>query len=281
MRGGVCVVSAPPTRVRTNGHPLRPAVTEHTVIRSERRWVHIITPPAEPRASAWTNRWPARTSISPALEWRGCVCLNGLLRWDQSELLSPQATSSNLSLGVTPRSCFVVACVVEKRFCRLARFWYVWLICACFLKLIWRVLEWTLNTERVILVSPAAQSTIIDRSADIHTTDRRSDISTLAPLSACHQPSHRCEWKSTKARGIYVSKCAVVMLQVEMITFVGVILWMCVFSQEPSSKVMADRYAVYWNRTNPRWADRSDYIRTLYTRHFHFAFIEILTCKRV
>lgn len=103
-----------------------------------------------------------------------CVYLNELLRWDQSELLSPQATSSNLSLGVTPRSCFVVACVDEKRFCRLARFWCVWLICACFLKLNWRVLEWTLNTERVIFVSPAAQSTIIDRSADIHTTDRRS-----------------------------------------------------------------------------------------------------------
>uniref|UniRef100_A0A8C2EBH8 Ephrin-A5b n=1 Tax=Cyprinus carpio TaxID=7962 RepID=A0A8C2EBH8_CYPCA len=42
------------------------------------------------------------------------------------------------------------------------------------------------------------------------------------------------------------------MLQVEMIIFVGVILWMCVFSQEPSSKVTADRYAVYWNRSNPR-----------------------------
>lgn len=42
------------------------------------------------------------------------------------------------------------------------------------------------------------------------------------------------------------------MLQVEMMVFVGVILWMCVFSQEASSKVMADRYAVYWNRTNPR-----------------------------
>lgn len=40
--------------------------------------------------------------------------------------------------------------------------------------------------------------------------------------------------------------------------FVGVILWMCVFSQEPSSKVMADRYAVFWNRTNPRF-QRGDY----------------------
>ncbi|XP_057212913.1 ephrin-A5b [Triplophysa rosa] len=48
------------------------------------------------------------------------------------------------------------------------------------------------------------------------------------------------------------------MLQVEMMVFVGVILWMCVFSQEASSKVMADRYAVYWNRTNPRF-QRGDY----------------------
>uniref|UniRef100_A0A8C1XWW4 EPH-related receptor tyrosine kinase ligand 7 n=1 Tax=Cyprinus carpio TaxID=7962 RepID=A0A8C1XWW4_CYPCA len=48
------------------------------------------------------------------------------------------------------------------------------------------------------------------------------------------------------------------MLQVEMIIFVGVILWMCVFSQEPSSKVTADRYAVYWNRSNPRF-HRGDY----------------------
>ncbi|KAJ8402017.1 hypothetical protein AAFF_G00372520 [Aldrovandia affinis] len=43
------------------------------------------------------------------------------------------------------------------------------------------------------------------------------------------------------------------MLQVEMIAFVFLALWMCVFSQEPASKVVADRYAVYWNRTNPRF----------------------------
>ncbi|KAM9475563.1 ephrin-A5b isoform 2-T2 [Clarias gariepinus] len=48
------------------------------------------------------------------------------------------------------------------------------------------------------------------------------------------------------------------MLQVEMVMFVCVLLWMCVLSQEPSSKVMADRYAVYWNRTNPRF-HRGDY----------------------
>lgn len=109
----------------------------------------------------------------------------------------------------------------------------------------------------IFFVSPAAQSTIIDRSADIHTTDRRSWTSQhlLWHQQCREEPSHRCEWKWSEERGIYVSKSAVVMLQVEMIIFVGVILWMCVFSQEPSSKVMADRYAVYWNRTNPRWAD--------------------------
>ncbi|XP_060737604.1 ephrin-A5b isoform X2 [Tachysurus vachellii] len=48
------------------------------------------------------------------------------------------------------------------------------------------------------------------------------------------------------------------MLQVEMVLLVCVLLWMCVLSQEPSSKVMADRYAVYWNRTNPRFF-RGDY----------------------
>ncbi|XP_058245959.1 ephrin-A5b isoform X2 [Hemibagrus wyckioides] len=48
------------------------------------------------------------------------------------------------------------------------------------------------------------------------------------------------------------------MLQVEMVLLVCVLLWMCVLSQEPSSKVMADRYAVYWNRTNPRFL-RGDY----------------------
>ncbi|XP_078252515.1 ephrin-A5b isoform X2 [Rhinoraja longicauda] len=30
------------------------------------------------------------------------------------------------------------------------------------------------------------------------------------------------------------------------------LLWMCVWSQEPG-KVVADRYAVYWNSTNPRF----------------------------
>ncbi|KAJ8347252.1 hypothetical protein SKAU_G00286530 [Synaphobranchus kaupii] len=49
------------------------------------------------------------------------------------------------------------------------------------------------------------------------------------------------------------------MLQVDMIIFLFLVLWMCVFSQEPASKVVADRYAVYWNRTNPRFY-RGDYL---------------------
>ncbi|KAK2508494.1 hypothetical protein MC885_000345 [Smutsia gigantea] len=41
------------------------------------------------------------------------------------------------------------------------------------------------------------------------------------------------------------------MLHVEMLTLVFLVLWMCVFSQDPSSKAVADRYAVYWNSSNP------------------------------
>ncbi|CAI5649974.1 ephrin-A5b isoform X1 [Oreochromis niloticus] len=48
------------------------------------------------------------------------------------------------------------------------------------------------------------------------------------------------------------------MLQVEMVVFVCLVLLMCVFSQEPSSKVVADRYAVFWNRTNTKF-HRGDY----------------------
>ncbi|KAJ8414001.1 hypothetical protein AAFF_G00065990 [Aldrovandia affinis] len=48
------------------------------------------------------------------------------------------------------------------------------------------------------------------------------------------------------------------MLHVEMIILVFLVLGMFVFSQEPGSKVVADRYAVYWNSTNPRF-HRGDY----------------------
>ncbi|KAM8760449.1 ephrin-A5b isoform X2 [Acanthopagrus latus] len=48
------------------------------------------------------------------------------------------------------------------------------------------------------------------------------------------------------------------MLQMEMVIFLCLVLLMCVFSQEPSSKVVADRYAVFWNRTNAKF-HRGDY----------------------
>uniref|UniRef100_A0A672RX37 EPH-related receptor tyrosine kinase ligand 7 n=1 Tax=Sinocyclocheilus grahami TaxID=75366 RepID=A0A672RX37_SINGR len=48
------------------------------------------------------------------------------------------------------------------------------------------------------------------------------------------------------------------MPQVEMFYFVLISLWMSVLGLEPASKVVADRYAVYWNRTNPRFY-RGDY----------------------
>ncbi|XP_068567771.1 ephrin-A5b-like [Cebidichthys violaceus] len=43
------------------------------------------------------------------------------------------------------------------------------------------------------------------------------------------------------------------MLQMEMVIFLCLVLLMCAFSQEPSSKVVADRYAVFWNRTNAKY----------------------------
>ncbi len=52
------------------------------------------------------------------------------------------------------------------------------------------------------------------------------------------------------------------MPQVEMFCFVLISLWVSVLGLEPASKVVADRYAVYWNRTNPRWVS---YLRSWYT----------------
>ncbi|XP_044000226.1 ephrin-A5b-like [Gambusia affinis] len=48
------------------------------------------------------------------------------------------------------------------------------------------------------------------------------------------------------------------MPQVEMILFLILIIGMCVFGQDPGSKVASDRYAVFWNRTNPKFY-RGDY----------------------
>jgi len=42
------------------------------------------------------------------------------------------------------------------------------------------------------------------------------------------------------------------MPQVEMFYFVFISLFMSVSGLDPASKIVADRFAVYWNRTNPR-----------------------------
>ena len=43
------------------------------------------------------------------------------------------------------------------------------------------------------------------------------------------------------------------MLQVEMFLLLFLFVRMCVYAQDPASKVVTDRYAVFWNRTNPRY----------------------------
>lgn len=42
------------------------------------------------------------------------------------------------------------------------------------------------------------------------------------------------------------------MPQVDMILFLFLVVVVCVYCQDPASKVVSDRYAVYWNRTNPK-----------------------------
>lgn len=42
------------------------------------------------------------------------------------------------------------------------------------------------------------------------------------------------------------------MPQVEMILFLFLVVVVCVYGQDPASKVVSDRYAVYWNRTNAK-----------------------------
>ncbi|CAN0332046.1 unnamed protein product [Bubo scandiacus] len=42
------------------------------------------------------------------------------------------------------------------------------------------------------------------------------------------------------------------MPHVEMMLLAAAALWVCVRGQEPGAKAVADRYAVYWNSTNPR-----------------------------
>lgn len=42
------------------------------------------------------------------------------------------------------------------------------------------------------------------------------------------------------------------MPQVDMILLLLLIFGMCARGQDPGSKLVSDRYAVFWNRTNPR-----------------------------
>ncbi|XP_078531582.1 ephrin-A5 isoform X1 [Lissotriton helveticus] len=48
------------------------------------------------------------------------------------------------------------------------------------------------------------------------------------------------------------------MPHVDMLALILLLLWMCVRSQDPGAKAVADRYAVYWNSSNPRFM-RGDY----------------------
>uniref|UniRef100_A0A672JPP0 EPH-related receptor tyrosine kinase ligand 7 n=1 Tax=Salarias fasciatus TaxID=181472 RepID=A0A672JPP0_SALFA len=48
------------------------------------------------------------------------------------------------------------------------------------------------------------------------------------------------------------------MPQVELLLLLILLIGMCVYGQDPASKVVSDRYAVFWNRTNPKFY-RGDY----------------------
>lgn len=81
----------------------------------------------------------------------------------------------------------------------------------------------------------------------------------LAPallLSLC--PSHPPDPSLPRVARPGLRRWPGVMLHVEMLTLMFLVLWMCVFSQDPGSKAVADRYAVYWNSSNPRF-QRGDY----------------------
>lgn len=75
----------------------------------------------------------------------------------------------------------------------------------------------------------------------------------LAPalsLSLYSLPADPCSLPGVARPGL--RRWPGVMLHVEMLTLMFLVLWMCVFSQDPGSKAVADRYAVYWNSSNPR-----------------------------
>lgn len=161
----------------------------HTVICSERRWVHIIiTPPAEPRASAWTNRWPPRSSVSPAVEWRRVTraCFSSsAFTWTD---FCAEISLSNFFKSLSRRNTallLLVACVEEKRSCRLGRLWKI-----CTIDM--RVLSKTKLT-RVRMnpkhwaggfgLSGGAVHSYWPKCGHSHHWQKISDISTLAPLS--------------------------------------------------------------------------------------------------
>uniref|UniRef100_A0A8C6M1Z8 EPH-related receptor tyrosine kinase ligand 7 n=1 Tax=Nothobranchius furzeri TaxID=105023 RepID=A0A8C6M1Z8_NOTFU len=48
------------------------------------------------------------------------------------------------------------------------------------------------------------------------------------------------------------------MPQVETVLVLILLVGMCAYGQDPASKVVSDRYAVFWNRTNPKFY-RGDY----------------------
>lgn len=72
----------------------------------------------------------------------------------------------------------------------------------------------------------------------------------LSPFLTSSLPLDPCSLPGVARRGL--RRWPGVMLHVEMLTLMFLVLWMCVFSQDPGSKVVADRYAVYWNSSNPR-----------------------------
>lgn len=80
--------------------------------------------------------------------------------------------------------------------------------------------------------------------------------SLLPPALAPSLPPDPCSLPGVARRGLH--RWPGVMLHVEMLTLLFLVLWMCVLCQDPGSKAVADRYAVYWNSSNPRF-QRGDY----------------------
>lgn len=87
--------------------------------------------------------------------------------------------------------------------------------------------------------------------------ERHSDVTGLSSLLASQDfspphPVQKKKGKNAESGGTLARPSLRAMPQVEMILFLFFIIGMCVYGQDPASKVVSDRYAVYWNRTNPR-----------------------------